>query len=90
MSLVEASRFSFLLSIPVISGAALLKSLDLIGGGDAVDWLVLLSAMALSGVTAFLCIGWFMRWVERIGLVPFAVYRVVLAAAIFATAFWQM
>ncbi|WP_372778065.1 undecaprenyl-diphosphate phosphatase [Litorivivens sp.] len=90
MSLIEASRFSFLLSIPVISGAALLKSLDLISAGDAVDWAVLFGAMAVSGLTAFLCIGWFMRWVERIGLVPFAVYRVVLAAAIFATAYWQM
>ncbi|MBB3046016.1 undecaprenyl-diphosphatase [Litorivivens lipolytica] len=90
LSLVEASRFSFLLSIPVISGAALLKSLDLFGAGNAIDWAVLLSAMALSGVTAFLCIGWFMRWVERIGLVPFAVYRVLLAAAIFATAYSQL
>ncbi len=90
LSLFEASRFSFLLSIPVISGAALLKSLDLFGAEAAIDWMVLVSAMALSGITAFLCIGWFMRWVERIGLVPFALYRVVLAMAIFATAYWQV
>ena len=89
LSLVEASRFSFLLSIPVISGAALLKSLDLFGAADGIDWTILISAMGLSGITAFLCIGWFMRWVERIGLVPFAVYRVVLALAIFAAAYGQ-
>lgn len=89
MSLIEASRFSFLLSMPVIAGAALLKSIDLVSAGDSVDWLVLVSAMALSGFTAFFCIGWFMRWVERIGLVPFAIYRVVLAAAIFAIAYAQ-
>ncbi len=89
LSLVEASRFSFLLSIPVISGAALLKSLDLFAVADGIDWTVLISAMVLSGITAFLCIGWFMRWVERIGLVPFALYRVVLALAIFGAAYWQ-
>lgn len=90
LSLVEASRFSFLLSIPVIAGAALLKTIDLLGADAVVDWLSLLAATSLSGVTAFLCIGWFMRWVERIGLMPFAVYRVLLAAAIFAVAAQQL
>lgn len=90
LSLVEASRFSFLLSIPVIAGAALLKTLDLIGDETAVDWLGLSLATGLSGITAFACIGWFMRWVERIGLIPFAVYRVILAAVIFAVAAGQL
>lgn len=90
LSLTEASRFSFLLSIPVIAGAALLKTVDLINAETVVDWLGLLAATALSGFTAFLCIGWFMRWVERIGLIPFAVYRVILAAIIFAVAAQQL
>lgn len=90
LSLTEASRFSFLLSIPVIAGAALLKTMDLLSDSSAVDWLELLMAAALSGLTAFVCIGWFMRWVERIGLLPFAVYRVVLASVIFAVAYQQL
>lgn len=90
LSLVEASRFSFLLSIPVIAGAALLKTVDLVIAESVVDWLSLLAATALSGLTAFLCIGWFMRWVERIGLLPFAIYRVILAGIIFAVAAQQL
>ncbi len=90
LSLVEASRFSFLLSVPVITGAALLKTVELLGADTAVDWMTLIVAAGLSGVTAFLCIGLFMRWVERIGLMPFAVYRVVLAALIFAVASQQI
>ncbi len=90
LSLVEASRFSFLLSIPVIAGAALLKTLDLISAESVVDWLSLALAAGFSGLTAFLCIGWFMRWVEKIGLLPFAIYRVVLATVIFAVAAQQV
>lgn len=86
LSLVEASRFSFLLSIPVIAGASLLKTVDLVTGSISLDLSLLVLAMSVSAITAFFCIGWFMHWVERIGLMPFAVYRVLLAGVIFIAA----
>lgn len=86
LSLVEASRFSFLLSIPVIAGASLLKTVDLVTGSIRLDLPLLVLAMSVSSITAFFCIGWFMHWVERIGLMPFAVYRVLLAGVIFTVA----
>lgn len=72
-----ASRFSFLLSIPVIAGAALLLLLDLLNGAS-VNWLELGYAMVLAAVTAWLCIHFFLRFISRIGFLPFVVYRLVL------------
>ncbi|MDH3351085.1 MAG: hypothetical protein OEM51_06025 [Gammaproteobacteria bacterium] len=38
--------------------------------------------MLVSGIVAYLSIEFFMRFVSRIGLMPFAIYRIVLAAVI--------
>ena len=38
--------------------------------------------VAVSGIVAYASIGFFMAVVSRIGLMPFAVYRLVLAAVI--------
>ena len=74
-----ASRFSFLLSIPVIAGAALLLFVELLQG-EAVIWSELAYAMALSMVTAWTCIHFFLRFIARIGFLPFVLYRLVLGA----------
>ncbi len=39
---------------------------------------------AVSGVTAYLCIAAFLRLLDRIGMMPFVYYRVLLAAALYA------
>ena len=62
-----AARFSFLLSIPVIAGAGLLKGWELASSGVAVDWLLLGAGAVVSGVTAYLCIALFLRLLDRIG-----------------------
>ena len=51
--------------------------------GAAVDWGQLLLGMGLSGVTAFLAIAWFLRWVERVGFMPFVIYRCLLGLFLF-------
>ncbi len=78
-----AARFSFLLSIPAIALAGSRKTWDLIVAPGPVPWVLVLAGAAISGVTAFLCIHWFLRLVERIGLSPFVVYRLVLAVVLF-------
>jgi undecaprenyl-diphosphatase len=81
-----AARFSFLLSIPVIAGAGLLKGVELAQSSLPVAWLQLLAAALVAGLTAYLCIALFLRLLERIGLMPFVYYRVLLALLLFALA----
>lgn len=79
----SSARFSFLLSIPVIASAGCLMAVDLLQSGESVAWLKLAIAAAISGVTAFLCIGLFIRLLDRVGLMPFVYYRVFLAAVLY-------
>jgi len=78
----DAARFSFLLSVPVIMLASAYKAFELLTGPMSIPWLGLGSAALISAIVAYLSIGFFMRVVSRIGLLPFAAYRLVLAAVI--------
>jgi undecaprenyl-diphosphatase len=78
----DAARFSFLLSAPVILLATVFKGFQLIVGDDAVAWGQLALGALVSAIVAYLSIEFFMRFVSRIGLLPFAVYRILLAAVI--------
>lgn len=82
-----AARFSFLLSIPVIAGAGLLKTWELLNGGVAVNWVMLGLAVAVSALTAYACIAVFLRLLDRVGLMPFVYYRILLAALLYGLAF---
>lgn len=77
-----ASRFSFLLSIPTILASSLLVTRDLVQEDVAVDWSALGLGVLLSGITAYLAIFFFLRFIERIGMWPFVIYRLLLGAAI--------
>jgi len=78
-----AARFSFLLAVPGIAMAGGWELLQLLAGpGDGVDWSMMGLGAAGSAVTGYLCIHVFLRVIERIGLLPFALYRLVLAALI--------
>jgi undecaprenyl-diphosphatase len=80
MTRQAAARFSFLLSIPVIVLAGGLETLELLSGDAPFDATILLLATASSAVIAFLTIHLFLRWVGRIGMAPFAIYRILLGA----------
>ena len=73
-------KFSFLLSIPVIAIAMIIKTFDLANQVDNVDWLLLLLGFIISAITAYATIVFFIRLVERIGLLPFVIYRLLLGA----------
>ena len=80
----DAARFSFLLATPLILASGALKGLDLALGDEPAHWPQLIVASAVAGVVAWLCIHYFLRWVERVGLMPFVAYRLVLGAALLA------
>jgi undecaprenyl-diphosphatase len=78
----SAARFSFLLSIPTIAGAALLATLDLLETGDTSRWSELALGATLAGLSAYACIHFFIALVERTGVMPYVVYRLVLGAVL--------
>lgn len=78
-----AARFSFLLSIPIVFGAGLKKLLDLTSLSLAgFDWLVLVLGFLASTLTGYFCIKYFLKYLQKNTLIPFAIYRFILAAAI--------
>ncbi len=77
-----AARFSFLLSIPVIILAGVLKALDLIQQSTAVDWSMMLLGVAVSAVSAFLSIHIFLKLLEKVGMLPFVIYRLLLGGVL--------
>jgi len=87
LSRQAAARFSFLLSIPVITLAGLLAVKDILVLDQPVDGGALLTGALISGVTAYLCIHLFLKLLERIGMLPFVIYRLALGAVLllFAT-----
>jgi undecaprenyl-diphosphatase len=92
MSRAAALEFSFFLSMPtmvVATGYTLLKSLR--GKGEnpigvsqltSHDWVVLAIGFVVSFIVAYASVAWFMAWVRRRGFAPFAVYRIVVGAAV--------
>ena len=75
-----AARFSFLLSIPVILFAGSYESLQLLQQPEPVAWGALLLGTVVAGVSAYLSIHFFMRLIEKVGMLPFVVYRMLLGA----------
>lgn len=82
----EAARFSMLMSLPIIGVGGLYAVYTLVGAdeaelagaslGDGI-WVALLSFIA-----AFSCITLFMKWISRIGMLPFMLYRLALGGAL--------
>ena len=83
LSRTAAARFSFLLSIPVIALAGCLQIFELVTAEAAVDWNALLLGCAASGLAAYLCIRLFLGLIERIGMLPFVIYRLLLGGILF-------
>ncbi|MET1528325.1 undecaprenyl-diphosphate phosphatase [Yersinia enterocolitica] len=78
-----ASEFSFILAVPMMLGASgleLYKSLHFLSRGD-------LPMFAVGFITAFvvalIAIKTFLSLIKRISFVPFAIYRFVVAAAVY-------
>ncbi len=83
----SAARFSFLLAIPTIAGAQLLLTLDLYAHGLS-NWTELIAGGVLSGLTAFLCIRYFIALVERTGMLPYVIYRLCLGSFLIGFILW--
>ena len=97
MTRAAALEFSFFLSMPTMvaaTGYDLVKTIR--GGGagslgpvqmDAHGWVLLAIGFIVSFVVAYGVVAWFMSWVRNRGFVPFAIYRIIVGAAVL---FWAV
>jgi undecaprenyl-diphosphatase len=79
-----AARYSFLLSIPLIAAAGMLKGKELAETGSNDDWLLVLLGTVVAFLSAYACIHLFLRFLERIGFTPFVIYRLMLGVVLLA------
>jgi len=92
MTREAAVRFSFLLSTPIIAGAALLKAHELrkegLPAGMHAPFLV---GIIVSAVVGYATIAWLMRYLQSHSLRAFIIYRIVLGVVVIALAFlWHI
>ena len=81
-----AARFSFLLAIPVIVLSGGYKTMELVQLGH-VPWVEIAVGTVLSAITAYLCIHFFLAWINRIGMLPFVIYRLILGGILIVILF---
>jgi undecaprenyl-diphosphatase len=82
MERTDAARFSMLLSMPAILGAATLAGLDVYQSGDLALGIDVAVSIALSFVAALIAIAVMMRWLMRATFLPFVIYRILLGAGL--------
>jgi undecaprenyl-diphosphatase len=87
-----AVRFSFLLSTPIIAGAALLKAHELqkegLPPGMHAPFLV---GIVISAIVGYATISWLIRYLQSNSLRVFIVYRIVLGIVVIGLAYmWHL
>lgn len=83
VSRYAASEFSFILAVPMMLGASgldLYKSLHFLTLSDLPMFAV---GFATAFVVALIAIKTFLQLIKRISFVPFAIYRFIVAAAVY-------
>lgn len=81
----EAVRFSFLIGLPAILGAGILELRPAWHalGGSSEGALILLSGLCAAALSGYLAIAFLLRYVRTHSLLPFMLYRLLLAALLF-------
>jgi len=78
----NAARFSFLLSIPAIALAGSYLTLKLVLSSESVDWFAMGLGSLLAFVSAYACIHYFLILLEKLGMMPFVIYRLILGVGL--------
>jgi undecaprenyl-diphosphatase len=82
LSRESAARFAFLLSVPGIAMAGVYESYKFVTAGAPVAATEMLIGLVVSALVGYACISFFLRYLPRIGFLPFTIYRLVLAAIV--------
>ncbi len=83
-----AARFSFLLSAPIILGAALVKVPKLIANPALID-ASFITGMVVACIAGLASIGFLLRYVQTKTFLPFVIYRFALGAVVIAVAVFR-
>ena len=79
----DASRFAFLMAIPVMLAAGLLGVIDLLQIQNIGQFLpILMAGFFISAFVGYFVIGWLLQYVNRHSLFPFAIYCVVIGVIV--------
>ena len=78
LNLKDASKFAFLLSIPTIFGALVFLLIEISTSSYSFNFISLFIGLITSCIVAFLTIKYFLIFVDRIGMYPFVIYRIIL------------
>lgn len=79
----SAARFSFLMSLPIVAGAALLKTVHLFKHGiPAGEGMPMLVGIIFSAVTGYISVAFLLRFVQKRSLAPFVWYRVIVGGGL--------
>lgn len=86
---LTAARYSFLLSIPIILGASMVYPFIKIDMHEALsyNWSAIWVGTFVSGLTGYLCIKYFLKFVAKFSLAIFGYYCVI--AGVFTTVFFK-
>ncbi len=83
LSRSDAARFSFLLSLPIVFGAALLKGIHLLKHGIEPGMAApMLVGMAVSAAVGYLSVAFLLKFVQKSTLWPFVWYRLAAGGAV--------
>ena len=80
LDMVAAAEFSFLLALPTLGAATLysaFKDWPELKESAGLDGLLI--GMVVSGIVAAIAVKAFVKWLTRHGMMPFGVYRIILA-----------
>ena len=78
-----AARFSFFLAIPVIFLAGGFQAFQYLQSGIETDPVAFLIVVLVSGISAWLAISFFLALIERTGMLPYVIYRILLGGFLF-------
>ncbi|MCS6862549.1 MAG: undecaprenyl-diphosphate phosphatase [Abditibacteriales bacterium] len=84
-----AARYSFLMSAPIVFGAALWEARKLKDGLPDGAMITLVLGILSAAVAGYLAIGFLLNYLRRSSLAPFVVYRIVLAVVVVIVYFLQ-
>lgn len=78
LSKQSATRFAFLLAIPVIALSSMLMLFELFAQVEPVNSVILLVGFAVSALSSYLTVVFFIKLLDTLGMLPFVVYRLLL------------
>lgn len=88
LSRADATKFAFLLALPIILGSGTKKLLEMISSGESVHWGPLMFGSLTAFAVGLLAIHFMVTFLKKHSLWPFIWYRITLACFVLFVAFF--